>query len=59
MSGPAVTTRYAPVNDVSMYWESRGSGGTPLIAVHGGYGLATMFGGLLDELARQRQVIAI
>lgn len=59
MSGPAVSSGYAPVNGVSMYWESRGSGGTPLIAVHGGYGLTTMFGGLLDELARQRQVIAI
>jgi len=42
-----------------MYWESRGSGGTPLIVTHGGFGVTTMFGGLLDELADQRQVIAI
>lgn len=59
MSEAAVTTGYAPVNGVSMYWESRGSGGTPLIAVHGGYGLTTMFGGMLDRLSRHRQVIAI
>lgn len=59
MSGPAVTTGYAPAGGVSMYWESRGHGGTPLIAVHGGYGLASMFASLLDELARERQVIAI
>jgi pimeloyl-ACP methyl ester carboxylesterase len=42
-----------------MYWESRGSGGTPLIVTHGGFGLTTMFGGLLDELADERQVVAI
>lgn len=31
---------YAPVNGVSMYWESRGSGTVaPLVLVHGGYGL--------------------
>jgi pimeloyl-ACP methyl ester carboxylesterase len=59
MSGPAVTTGYAPAGGVSMYWESRGSGGTPLIAVHGGYGLTTMFGGLLDRFCAQRRVIAI
>ena len=52
-------TGYAPVNGVDMYWESRGSGGTPLIVVHGGFGLTTLFGGPVDELADQRQVISI
>jgi pimeloyl-ACP methyl ester carboxylesterase len=52
-------TGYASVNGVDMYWESRGSGGTPLIVVHGGFGLTTLFGGPVDELADQRQVISI
>jgi hypothetical protein len=30
-----------------MYWESRGNGDTPLVVIHGGYGLASMFGDLL------------
>jgi pimeloyl-ACP methyl ester carboxylesterase len=42
-----------------MYWESRGRGGVPLIMVHGGYGWIGTFGLLLDELARDRQVIGI
>ena len=50
---------YAQVNGVEMYWESRGSGGVPLVATHGGFGMATMFGGLLDSLAQRRRVIAI
>lgn len=54
-----VISGYAPVNGVEMYWESRGSGGTPLVVVHGGYGLTSMFGPLLDQLAQQRQVTAI
>jgi pimeloyl-ACP methyl ester carboxylesterase len=55
----AVTTGYAPAGGTDVYWESRGQGGTPLIVVHGGFGMASMFGGLLDGWASQRQVIAI
>ncbi len=40
-------TGYAPVNGVDLYWERRGSGGTPLVVVHGGFGLTSMFGDLL------------
>ena len=54
-----VSTGYDHVNGVEMYWESRGEGGTPLIVVHGGFGLAGMFGDLLDRLAASRRVIAI
>jgi pimeloyl-ACP methyl ester carboxylesterase len=54
-----VTSGYAPVNGLELYWESRGEGGTPLVVVHGGFGLAWMFGDLLDQLAEQRQVIAL
>lgn len=54
-----VTTGYAPVNGLQMYWDSRGEGGTPLVVTHGGFGLTTMFGDLLDRLAADRQVIAV
>jgi pimeloyl-ACP methyl ester carboxylesterase len=54
-----VSTGYAHVNGVQMYWESRGEGGTPLVVVHGGFGLTSMFGDLLDRLAASRRVIAI
>jgi pimeloyl-ACP methyl ester carboxylesterase len=57
--GLEVTTGYAPVNGTDVYWESRGGGGTPLVMVHGGYGLASMLGGVPDSLARDRQVVAI
>jgi pimeloyl-ACP methyl ester carboxylesterase len=57
--GQAVTTGYAPVSGVSMYWESRGEGGVPLILVHGGYGWIGTFGSLLADLSADRQVIGI
>jgi pimeloyl-ACP methyl ester carboxylesterase len=55
----SLTTGFAPVNGVDMYWESRGSGGIPLVVVHGGYGLTSMFSDLLDDLADGRRVVAI
>ena len=53
-----LATGFAPVNGVDMYWESRGAG-DPLVVVHGGFGLTSMFGELLDQLAEHRQVVAI
>ncbi len=50
---------YASVGDLQMYWRSHGSGGTPLIVVHGGYGLVDMFGDLFPRLAEQRRVIGV
>jgi pimeloyl-ACP methyl ester carboxylesterase len=50
---------YVTVDGTDMYWESRGSGGPPLLLVHGGYGLASDFGELADRWARGRQVIAV
>lgn len=50
---------YAPVNGLSMYWESRGDAGIPLVVVHGGYGVASMLSGVVDELAEGRRVIAV
>jgi pimeloyl-ACP methyl ester carboxylesterase len=52
-------TGYAPVNGLEMYWESRGTGGTPLVVVHGGFGLISMLGDLLEQLAVDRQVVAV
>src|SRR6201996_1761113 len=50
-----VTTGYAPVNGVEMYYESHGAGGVPLILVHGGYGLTTVFAGRITQLAGSRR----
>jgi pimeloyl-ACP methyl ester carboxylesterase len=54
-----LTVGYASTNGVEMYWESRGGGGVPLIVTHGGFGLATMLGGLIDALSAHRRVIAV
>ncbi|MGC2004951.1 alpha/beta fold hydrolase, partial [Trebonia sp.] len=54
-----VVSGYAPVDGVDVYWESRGSGGTPLLMVHGGYGTTAVFESVPELLARDRQVVAI
>src|SRR3954447_24955694 len=54
-----VTEGYAPVNGVQMYWRSIGEGGTPLVMVHGGFGTADTWGGLLEQLAERRRGIAV
>src|SRR5580693_1898628 len=58
-TGQQLATGYAPANEVDIYWESRGSGGTPLVLLHGGYGLASVFDRLAGQLAADRQVIAL
>ncbi|HZT67534.1 MAG TPA: alpha/beta hydrolase [Acidimicrobiales bacterium] len=50
---------YAPVNGLDIYWQSRGSGGVPLVVVHGGYAVISTLDGLLDSLARDRRVVAV
>jgi pimeloyl-ACP methyl ester carboxylesterase len=50
---------YAPANGLQLYYESYGEGGTPLILLHGGFGLTSMFGDLPARLADQRRVIAV
>src|SRR6478672_487707 len=58
--GPKITdSGLAPVNGLQLYWESCGSGGTPLILLHGGFGLTSMFGELTAHLAAGRRVIAV
>ena len=52
-------TGYAPVNGLQMYYEIHGSGGTPLLLLHGGlFDIDLQFGELLPSLAASRQVIA-
>jgi hypothetical protein len=52
-------TGYAPVNGLQMYYEVHGSGGTPLVLLHGGlFNIDLQFGELLPSLAAGRQVIA-
>jgi pimeloyl-ACP methyl ester carboxylesterase len=52
-------TGYAPVNDLRMYYEIHGSGGTPLLLLHGGlFDIDQQFGALLPHLAKARAVVA-
>jgi pimeloyl-ACP methyl ester carboxylesterase len=52
-------TGYAPVNGLEMYYEIHGSGGTPLVLLHGGlFNIDLQFGELIPSLAATRQVIA-
>jgi pimeloyl-ACP methyl ester carboxylesterase len=51
-------TGYAPVNGLNMYYQIHGEG-FPLVLIHGGFGLAAMFGELIPRLAASRQVIAV
>jgi pimeloyl-ACP methyl ester carboxylesterase len=51
---------YLHVDDASIYYEAYGSGGTPLVLLHGGlYGYIDEFGGLIQELSKHRLIIAI
>jgi pimeloyl-ACP methyl ester carboxylesterase len=55
----APETGYAAVNGLQMYYEVHGSGGTPLLLLHGGlFNIDLQFGALLPSLAASRQVIA-
>jgi len=59
MTETAPTTGYAPVNGLEMYYEIHGSGGTPLVLLHGGlFNIDLQFGDLIPRLAATRQVIA-
>ncbi|HEX5115781.1 MAG TPA: alpha/beta hydrolase [Pseudonocardiaceae bacterium] len=54
-----VSSGYAPINGTRMYWESRGSGGVPVIVSHGGFGSTVMFRDLAEHLAADRRVISV
>jgi pimeloyl-ACP methyl ester carboxylesterase len=51
---------YLRVDDANIYYETYGSGGTPLVLLHGGlYGYIEEFGELIAEMSKHRRVIAI
>ena len=51
---------YAEVNGLQMYYELHGSGGTPLLLLHGGlFDIEQQFGALIPALSAERRVIAI
>ncbi|HYH13001.1 MAG TPA: alpha/beta hydrolase [Thermomicrobiales bacterium] len=53
-------TGYAPVNGLEMYYEIHGTGGTPLLLLHGGlFNIDLQFGELIPGLSEHRQVIAV
>lgn len=49
---------HANINGVNYYYEIRGQG-EPLLLLHGGLGTLDMFGPLLPQLTKSRQVIAV
>jgi pimeloyl-ACP methyl ester carboxylesterase len=56
---PPSETGYAEVDGLRMYYELHGSGGTPLLLLHGGlFDIDQQFGPLLPALSADRQVIA-
>lgn len=55
----APQTGYAPVNGLDMYYEVHGSGGVPVVLLHGAYMSTGAMQWLLSELAKSRQVIAV
>src|SRR5918995_6756139 len=48
---------YADINGLSMYYEEHGSGGTPVILLHGGIAGGEIFDAIAPRLAGQRRVI--
>ena len=57
-SGPT-ETGFAAVNGLQMYYEIHGSGGVPLLLLHGGlFNIDLQFGQVLPGLAQGRQVVA-
>jgi pimeloyl-ACP methyl ester carboxylesterase len=55
-----ITTGYAPINGIKMYYEIHGQGNMPLVLVHGGGStIQTSFGTLLPLLSANRRIIAV
>jgi len=58
MTSAPIKTGYAQVNDLNMYYEIHGSGGVPLVLLHGAFSaVGTSFEKLLASLSANRQVI--
>lgn len=57
-SPPAPTAGHIEVNGLSMYYESYGTGGVPLVLLHGAFSsIHNSFGGLVAPLSANRRVI--
>lgn len=53
-------TGYLPVNGLEMYHEVYGSGGIPLVLIHGAFSaIGTSFGEILPHLPRDRTIVAL
>lgn len=59
VSPAGVESGYAPVNGLQMYYEVHGSGGVPVILLHGAYMTIASMSWLLPALAQTRQVTAV
>jgi pimeloyl-ACP methyl ester carboxylesterase len=59
MTDTSPQTGYAEVNGLTMYYEVHGSGGVPVVLLHGAYMSTGAMQPLLSDLARSRQVIAV
>jgi hypothetical protein len=60
MTQADVQSGYAPVNGLQMYYEIHGTGGVPLLVIHGAFGNTGLFGGeLVPALAETCQVIVM
>ncbi len=59
MTDTTPQTGYASVNGLNMYYEMHGSGGVPVVLLHGAYMSTGAMQWLLSDLARSRQVIAV
>ena len=59
MVDTASQTGYASVNGLDMYYEVQGSGGVPVVLLHGAYMATGAMQPLLSDLAKSRQVIAV
>ncbi|MEO5952257.1 MAG: alpha/beta hydrolase, partial [Chloroflexia bacterium] len=59
-TGTTAAGSYAPVNGLNLYYETHGSGGAPLILLHGAFSaIGTSFDKVLPGLAENRQVIGV
>lgn len=57
---PPTNSGYLPVNGLEMYHEVYGSGGVPLVLIHGAFSaIGTSFGALLPHFARDRKIVAL